>query len=180
MDEIMRRQDEDVLISIIICIAFIAGMLLGRWSMKKSPTKIEPPAMAIVHADGSQTLERVNTPPPPPLPEPDGAVARTRVAVLEIKPLLERSEIQLDTVIMKDGTHRVTAKGPALDGGQDFSIQIPETPVKKWTLGGGIGFQRYSIFGLRKAGPIDIGAMVQRDRIDRRDWEAQIILAVRF
>lgn len=160
---------------------FLAGFATGRGSSRNTPQmKAEPPAPKITHADGSQTLERVNTPPPPPLPVPPMAEARTRVEVLELKPMTERSEIQIDFVRLKDGTERATAKGPALAGGQDFTFEVPAQPVQKWTLGGGVGFKRYTAVGLRSWGPIDIGAVIQRDRRDGRDWDAQAVLLFRF
>jgi len=166
----------------LIIIAGVFGFALGeRHAIRTATmTKIEPPAPSIKHQDGSETLARVNTPPPPPLPEPPGAKVRTRVAVLELKPVSEPSEIQIDTVRMKDGSERVTAKGPALAGGQDFSIQIPGPPVQKWTLGGGIGFNNYTLLGARRVGPVDIGGMIQRSRAGPVNWDAQVIVIFHF
>ena len=163
-----------------ICVAYSAGFIVGRLKPKAVAVKTPPPVVAILHPDGSQTLARVNTPPPPPLPEPAGVVRRDRVTVLHITSAPEKSDIQVDTVTMKDGTQRVTAKGPALEGGQDFSVEIRTPPVHKWTLGGGISPQRYTILGGRSYGRIDTGLMIQRDRFDRRDWDVGVYAVFRF
>lgn len=163
-----------------VLLIFFAGFMAGRKHKTQIPTK-EPPAPQIKHAEGSITLARVNTPPPPPLPMPTGASTRIRSAMVELKPLPEASRIQVDLVEMKDGTERVTVKGDAVVGGQDFSFQVrPTLPVKKWTVGAGVGFKNYTLIGLRSVGPFEIGGIIQRDRMDRRAWDAQIVAVWRF
>jgi hypothetical protein len=53
---------------------------------------------------------------------------------VELKPLPEPSRLQFDLVTMRDGTQRMTVKGPAVAGGQDFPISSKQH-VKKWTAG---------------------------------------------
>jgi hypothetical protein len=160
---------------------FVLGVALG-WELRKpEPPKIEPPAAAIAHKDGSITLERTQAPPPPPLPEPPHTASRTRAAILDLAPMPEPSKLQIDLVTLDDGTQRITAKGPGLIGGQDFPIAPrPAPPVQKWTLGAGYGTKDYSVIGLRNAGPWAIGGMIQRSRTDPRDWQASVILAIHF
>jgi len=127
---------------------FIGGTLISH-RKQQGP---EQPAPAIVHKDGSITLERASSPPPPPLPEPPETVARTRAALLNLKPLPTSSQIQLDLVTMKDGSQRITAKGPALVGGQDFPVSV-SGHVPKWTVGVTWDGTRYSGIVLKQSGP---------------------------
>lgn len=163
---------------VLVLCGFLLGIMAGR--MKRSGATPEPPRPAIIHKDGSRTLARVNTTPPPALPAPPHTVARVRAEIIELKPMAQRSTIQLDVVRLDDGTERVTAKGEALDGGQDFSIAIPSPPVKKWTLGGGVGFKRYTGIALKSWGPVNAGVVFQRDRHDPRDWDAQVVMVFHF
>ena len=149
--------------SAILAAATLAiGFGLGTWTQHRKPV-IEMPAAAIVHKEGSITLERTPTPPPPPRPEPPENVARTRAAVLEIKPLPEPSKIQLDLVTLKDGSQRITAKGPALAGGIDYAVMGPQ-PVKKWTLGATWDGKEYGGILFKSSGPWIYGIELQHSR----------------
>lgn len=167
----------------VCCLAlalFAAGFIAGSWR-KKITRGLEPPAPAILHQDGSVTLERVATKPPPPLPEQEGVEARTRAAIIEIRPMETPSRIQVDVLDMKDGTERITVKGDAVTGGQDFAVlSRPIRGVEKWTLGAGVGFKNMSVMGTRNMGPLQVGGLLQRERSDPRAWDAQVIVLFRF
>jgi hypothetical protein len=165
----------------LLCLAlgFVCGIMISN---RKAPSpRLEPPASAIIHAEGSITLERTNQPAPPPLPRPPEAKDRTRAAELDLKPMDEPSKIQVDIVETKDGGERITAKGPALIGGLDFPLPPrPIPPVKNWTLGGGYGANTYSIFALREWRGLELGGIIQQSRINHRNLDAQILIAIKF
>ncbi len=125
---------------IILGFTFILGIVAGRWTKADGPLIVEhETAQPIIrHKDGAITLARVgpSVKPPSALSEPPGVVTRTRAFMADIQPLPEPSRIQFDLVTMADGSQRITAKGPALAGGEDFPIAPPKT-VQKWTLGAG-------------------------------------------
>ena len=146
----------------IVCA--VAGFILGTINTRQKPPRLEPPAVAILHQDGSRTLERTNEPPPAPLPEPPGTIARTRAATIELDPIPTRSEIQIDLVSMKDGTQRITAKGPGITGGKDFAI-IPAQTVEKWTAGPAWDGKQVGIVAIRTEKTWSVGILTQRDRI---------------
>lgn len=113
--------------------AFGAGFVIGRNHTEPKPT--EAPRPAIVHKSGAITLERTNQAPPPPLDIAPGTEARTRSVTLELEPLPERREIQIDFQEGQDGT-RVTVKGEGIAGGKDFVIPVTSRgTVQKWTAG---------------------------------------------
>lgn len=147
----------------------LTGFLLGRASMP-GPVAVrapEPPAKAVIHPDGSQTLARVETPPPTPLPEPPGTVARTRAAIFELRPLPEPSTIQMDLVTLKDGTQRITAKGPALVGGVDFPVSRIEHPAN-WTIGTEWDGMTLDAIGVRHWKVLDLGVRIVNVRHPQR------------
>lgn len=177
--EILSNVKTTAAILAAVCLSYFAGFFIGKHD--RPPVKPEPPAAEVKHKDGSITLARMNTPPPPPLPEPPRTAARIRTATIKLAPLPEASEIQMDLVKLEDGTERVTVKGPAIIGGEDFPIgPIASQSVKKWTVGIGAGFKSYTAIGLRRVGPVEIGGIVQRDRLDRRAWDAGVMLIWRF
>lgn len=166
----------------IVCGAYVLGFIVGKRD-HEPPRAAEPPAPAIRHEEGSLTLERVNKPAPPPLPEPDQTRARVRSAVIEMAATAAPAKLQVDVLEMKDGTERITVKGDGvvITGGQDFALPPrPRVPVHKWTVGGGVGVKNYTMMGLRSFGPVEVGALLQRDRRDSRAWDAQIIALWRF
>lgn len=120
-------------VAIIAAAFMVLGFGLGM-RVTRPQADQEPPVMAVHHGDGSVTLARVSEPAPPPLPEPPGAVARARAAIVELQPMEKPSRLQFDLVELRDGTKRVTVKGPAVMGGQDFPVSSKET-VHKWTAG---------------------------------------------
>lgn len=141
----------------------VAGFAIG-WKMNtRKPPRLEPPAPAILHKDGSRTLERTNQPPPPPLPQPPRTVARTRSAIIELAPTAEPSRIQVDLVTLDDGTQRITAKGPGITGGMDFPIG-PPAPVHKWTVGATFDGKTAGIMAIRHSGNLAYGIAAQKDR----------------
>ena len=163
----------------VLCGVYVAGFIVGKMDRPK-PQKADPPAAAVKHANGSQTLERTNAKPPPPLPEPPGVKARIRTATVDLAPSEVPTSLQMDLVEMKDGTERITVKGPGVIGGMDFALPRPPSPVHKWTLGAGVGLKNYSVMGLRSFGRVEVGALIQRDKADSRAWDAQVIAIWRF
>ena len=118
-----------------VSIAFVGGLLLGWMLPMDKPQKIEVNRPAVVHPSGAVTLERTQAEPPKPLPMPPQVSTRTRAVVLDLKPMEKPSSIQIDTTEGKDGT-RITAEGPAILGGMDFTIPRPAPPkLHPWTFG---------------------------------------------
>lgn len=155
-------------------LCLIVGAVIGWDAARMKKPQTEPPAVAILHPDGSRTIERTTAPPPAPLPLPKGAKARIRSEVIEVKPTDKPSTIQVDTVEMQDGTERVTIKGDAVDGGMDFPV-VPaiRMPVKKWTVGATWDGKQVGAIALRDMGPVSVGIIAQRDH-------AAVFVGVRF
>jgi hypothetical protein len=141
----------------------VAGFAIG-WKMNtpKAP-RLEPPAPAIIHKDGSRTLERTNEPPPPPLPQPPHTIARTRSATIDLAPSIEPTSLQIDLVTLDDGTQRITAKGPGITGGKDYPIG-PPAPVHKWTAAVTFDGKTPGIMAMRHSGSLAYGIGAQKDR----------------
>lgn len=157
----------------LLCAAlgFMAGAVVSR----NKPPRPEPPAPAIIHADGSRTLERTNEPPPPPLPEPPQTVARVRSVEIELEPIKEPTKIRIDETVQQDGSHRFTVNGQGVIGGRDFAIMPaapPPTPPR-WRLGATWDGKNYGGIFLHDSGPVSYGIQASRTG-------AAVVLMVRF
>lgn len=147
------------------CLIFAAAGFVAGWTLHtRKPPRLEPPAPAVFHKDGSITLERTAAAPPPPLPQPPHTVARTRSAIVELQPTAAPSQVQLDLITLDDGTQRITAKGPAVIGGQDFPIGPPR-PVHNWTVGATFDGKTPGIIAMHHRGALAYGALAQKDRL---------------
>jgi hypothetical protein len=154
---------------------FIAGAFIGVAALfvwQKPVEKAEPAAAEQVQSDGSLVLARDATAAkpvaPPRAPQGGKPIRSDTVTVRPTRTDCPACTVNLLTVEMKDGSHRVVANSP--DGTVISGIDIPLVPINTvrqhvWAAGvsRGTGQGAWGLFVDRDLGPLRLGGEANKN-----------------